>query len=101
MAVGPNLNIRVNGITISHLKLRRQLVNGAPVGKLEVVIQDPVLGMFAIDDNEDVPAGAPRFVIEIQDTSIPAAERCKLKSKGWKIISVTDLLSTLESIGAY
>lgn len=95
--MGTQLYIRVNGVNISHIKIRPRMVDGALVGEREIVIDVPALGslpalgMFAIDDS---------FVIEVKDTSIPAAERRLMDSKGWKIVSVQDLLAMLDSIGA-
>jgi hypothetical protein len=74
-----NLQIRVNGIKIEKLKLRRQMRSGYPDGPWEVVVTDPVLGEFAIDDT---------FEIELKQCRQP-----------WRKIFSAELLTTLESIG--
>lgn len=94
------VQVRVNGIQISRMRVRRKLVNGVPAGDFELVIEDPILGMFAIDDNQDIPYGASSFLLEVKDMTIPAAERNRMPSKGWKKINEEDLLNTLIQIGA-
>jgi hypothetical protein len=93
---GQNQYIRVNGINITHFTIRRKMVDGYPIGEREVVVHAPSileglpeLGAFAIDDS---------FLIELKDLSIPASERRSAKNRGWKTVSVADLLTTLESI---
>lgn len=76
--MGSQLYLRVNGINITSLKVRRKMVSGAPVGDRELVIEDPVLGKFAIDDS---------FIIEV------STDR---RSK-WKTVSVGNFLAMLDS----
>jgi len=75
------LYLRVNGIEINNLKIRRKMISGAPIGERELVIEDPQLGRFAIDDT---------FILEI------TADR---RSK-WKVVSVGSFLAMLDSIEA-
>lgn len=74
-----NLQVRVNGISIEKLTLRRQMREGYPDGPWEVVVTDPVLGQFAVDDS---------FEIEL-----------KMIKKPWRKIFAAELLTTLNEIG--
>lgn len=97
---GANLYIRVNGINITHLKVRREMVDGKPVGKRQIVVTDPVFGSFAIDDNEELQPGMSRFILELKDISIPPEQRRDMESRGWRTVNIDELLSVLEGIGA-
>jgi hypothetical protein len=44
-----SLYLRVNGIEIEKARARRKLVNGKPTDEHELVIEDPKLGMFAVE----------------------------------------------------
>jgi len=68
------LYLRVNGIQIDNLKVRRKMVSGAPIGDVELVIEDPLLGKFAIDDG---------FVLEIT----------RDRRRKWEPTTVKDLLA--------
>lgn len=74
-----NLQIRVNGILITKLTLRREMKSGYPDGPYQVVITDPVLGPFAINDT---------FEIELKE------------GRGkWRKVFANELLTTLNAIG--
>ena len=80
--------LRVNGIEITNLKIRRKMISGFPVGEHELVIEDPTLGNFAIDDNDEVLPGSSKFLLEV-----------KIKpSNKWKTISVNTLIQELLNI---
>jgi hypothetical protein len=53
--------------------------NGYPTGSPEIVINDSLLGEFAINDS---------FIIEIQDTSIPP---CPTQNRVWKKVTMSEL----------
>ena len=76
------LKLRVNGLEISKITIRSQIIHGAPVGNPEIVVTDPIIGNFALDDNQDIP-----FIIELKE------------GKVWKIVNVADLLTIVESVG--
>lgn len=76
--MGSQLYLRVNGIDITNLKIRRKMVSGAPIGEKELVIEDPTLGKFSIDDS---------FAIEVSTD-----HRTK-----WKTVSVGDFLALLDT----
>ena len=74
------LNLRVNGILISSYSVRNSMLQGRPEGAPEIVIIDPALGSFSIDNS---------FLIEIQDTSIPPS---KTKNRPWETVSMAELV---------
>ena len=82
------LYLRVNGIDIKNLKIRPKLVKGVPTGKRELVIEDPKLGKFAVDDNEDIPEGGTPFVLEVANSPRAAT---------WKIVNVESFLAMVDS----
>ena len=76
------LYLRVNDIEIDSLKIRRKMVSGSPTGEQEVVIEDPVLGKFAIDDS---------FIIETRSD----------RRKKWQSSSIAKLLEMISSIPSF
>jgi len=57
------------------------MISGAPIGEKELVIEDPMLGKFSIDDS---------FILEVSTD-----RRTK-----WKTVSVGNFLAMLDSIEA-
>ena len=78
-ATPEQLRLRVNGIEIEKAKARPKMVGGIPTSEYELVIEDPKLGLFAIDDT---------FIIET----------ARGRSKKWEITSVQNFLAMLGSI---
>ena len=74
--------LRVNGIEIEGLKVRRKMVSGAPIGERELVIEDPLLGRFAIDE---------AFILEARTD----------RRKKWKSITISDLFEMIDSIPSF
>jgi hypothetical protein len=84
---------RVNGIIITHLKVRPVVIAGAT--DQELVACHETLGEFAIDDNEGLGDPAlTRFVLELRDVTIPPIERRDLPNKGWQRVTT---LSSVEA----
>ena len=74
-----DLRVRVDGLEVQTLRLRRGMVRGFPCGPREIVVKDASLGTFALNDD---------FIIEV------------LNQEGfWQNTTVTNLLSLLESKG--
>jgi hypothetical protein len=73
--------LRVNGIQIDNLKIRPKMVSGAPIGEKELVIEDPLLGKFAIDDS---------FILETTTD----------RRRKWEITSVKNFLAMLDIVEA-
>jgi hypothetical protein len=78
-----SLQVRVNGLLINQVRLRK--LQSAP----QLVIVDPVIGAFEIDDRDQ------RFHVEALDLNIPTAVRATLAYGGWRHISVQALIALL------
>ena len=76
------LYLRVNGIEIDNLKIRRKLISGAPIGEREIVIEDPALGKFAIDDS---------FILETRSD----------RRRKWRLSSIAELLEMIANIPSF
>lgn len=57
-----NVNLRVNSLPVERVGVRYQIVDGYPGGPKEIVIDDPILGQFALDHT---------FSLEIQESEGP------------------------------
>ena len=94
-----NFQFRLNGIIITHLKVRPAAIDGA-TDYWELVACHETLGEFAIDDNEGLADPAlTRFVLEVRNVSIPPIERRFLPNKGWRRMTTSQCLALLESAG--
>jgi len=90
---------RLNGIIISHLKVRPVEINGT-TDHWELVACNEALGEFAIDDNENLADPAlTQFALEVRDLTIPPIQRRYLPNKGWKQVTTRECLALLESAG--
>jgi hypothetical protein len=47
----PALRFRLNGVIIPEIRIKRSMVNGEPVGDLQIAVNDENIGWFTIDDN--------------------------------------------------
>ena len=87
----PRFQFRLNGVIIPYLILRPADRQGRTYRR-ELVACDRRLGMFAIDDNEDLPDPAlPRFIFEVRDVSTP--------EKGWQRMTTAECIAFLRSAG--
>jgi hypothetical protein len=87
-----NLQFRINGVVITHIKVRPVVIDGMTV-RWELVACDQKLGEFAIDDNEKLADPAlTRFLLEVRDVTIPPIERRFLPNKGWKRMRTKECL---------
>jgi hypothetical protein len=94
-----NLQFRLNGIVITHIKVRAVVIDGT-TDRWELVACDEQPSEFAVDDNEGLADPAlTRFILEVTDVSIPPWERRFLQDKGWRRISTRGCIELLESIG--
>jgi hypothetical protein len=94
-----NFQFRLNGIIITHLKVRPVMLDGI-ANHRELVACHDTLGEFAIDDNNGLADPAlSRFILEVRDVTIPPIQRRCLPNKGWKRVSTTECLALLESAG--
>jgi hypothetical protein len=78
-----SVQVRVNGIVINQVRLRG--LKSDP----RLVIVDPVVGAFEIDDRDN------RFHVEVLDLNIPTEVRATLPNGAWKQISVKALTALL------
>ncbi len=77
----PQLHLRVNGINITSVKIRPKMLAGMPRGEREVVIEDPQLGTFPIDDS---------FIIEVRSGP----------RKKWELTTVSGLLASMDVLSS-
>lgn len=85
MLSNTNLSVRVNGIVITSLKIRRELRNGAYTGKNEIVIHDPLLGALPLDNE---------FEIDIKNLEVDPEKRT------WQRVDIEELYQSLVEVGA-
>jgi hypothetical protein len=78
-----SVQVRVNGILINQVRLRGSKSDP------RLVIVDPVVGAFEIDDRDK------RFHVEVLDLNLPTEVRATLPNGGWKDISVQALIVML------
>jgi hypothetical protein len=94
-----NLQFRLNGIIITHLKVRPVAID-VTSDHWELVACHETLGEFAVDDNEGLAHPAlTRFLLEVRDVTIPPIERRHLPNKGWRQVTTSECLALLESAG--
>ena len=91
---------RLNGVIITHLKVRPVMRDGI-VDHWELVACHDRLGEFCIEDGDDdlLAPELPRFILEVRDVNIPPIQRRYLPNNGWKRVSTTECLALLESAG--
>lgn len=83
MQQSASVQVRVNGILIQQVRLR------GPMSDPRLVIVDPIVGAFEIDDRDH------RFQVGVLDLNVPAEIRATLPDCGWKGISVRALIAML------
>ena len=96
-----NYQFRLNGIIITHLKVRPVETEGTK-DHWELVACHDSLGDFSIEDADDdlLAPELPRFILETRDATVPPLDRRYLPNKGWKRMSTRECLVLLESAGA-
>lgn len=80
------LVVRVNGVVVRRVKVREYVWDGHPTGEQDLIIFDPVIGSFSVDDS---------FVFEVRDLSVPEPERHSLPNEGWQRVTLRELLQLL------
>jgi hypothetical protein len=78
-----SVQVRINGIPINQVRLRG--LQSSP----QLVIVDPVIGAFEIDDRDN------RFHVEVLDLNLSKDVRATLPNGGWKHTSVLALIAML------
>jgi hypothetical protein len=74
------VSLRVNGLRVTRARVRRG-EKGA-----ELIITDPLLGDFAIDE---------RFTLELLELLLPPEMRQRLPNGGWRRVSLRILMGLL------
>ena len=74
------MSLRVNGLRVTRARVRRG-EKGA-----ELIITDPLLGDFAIDE---------RFTLELLELLLPPEMRQRLPNGGWRRVSLRILMGLL------
>jgi hypothetical protein len=82
MLAARNVALRVNGLRVSEARISY----GKKVSKL--IITDPLLGEFAVDD---------RFKFELLELLHPPEIRLRLPNGGWRKLSLRILIALLRS----
>jgi len=80
------LEIRVNGIEVSKLRLQLRWVEGYPARNWAVLVEIPNLGYIELDEKPD-------FKIEVKDPRVPYDQR------SWRQVTLPELLQWLSSLG--
>ena len=78
----------------------RPVVSDGGTHHWELVACDETIGMFAIDDNEDLADPAlPRFLLEVKDLSISTDEHTLSPNDGWQPMTTQECIALLEARG--
>lgn len=86
MSVLEQIEIRVNDVETTGLRLHRRMVNGYPSGPWDVSVEIPNLGYIELDEKPD-------FIIEVKDPLVPKRQRV------WKRVTLEGLATWLRSLG--
>jgi len=95
---------RLNGDIMPEIFIQNAMVNGEPVGELEIAVEIDYLGRFTLDDNSNLwdPA-LSQFVLEYRDETswalLPQAERRASIDKGWNRVTPQELVGILQASG--
>ena len=80
MLAGRKVALRVNGLRMPKARVRRGRKG------LELIVTDPLLGDFAIDEN---------FTLELLELLVPPEIRGRLPNGGWRKVSLRILIALL------
>jgi hypothetical protein len=85
MISNTNLSVRICGIAVARLKVRREHRDGEYTGRNEIVFEDPILGFMPMDDS---------LTIELKRLNVPFEKRV------WEPTDVQGLYAALIEAGA-
>jgi hypothetical protein len=89
----PEFRFSLNGEVIRSIRVQNEMIDGEPIGKLQIAVEDEAIGWFTIDDNENLwDKDLPKFVLKY--ATIPMAA-----GQGWQRVTTGELLDVLESAG--
>lgn len=64
----PKFRFRLNGEIIPEILVQTEMLDGSPIGKSQIVVNDFTIGWFTIDDNENLwDEDVPTFVLEFRN----------------------------------
>lgn len=86
MTSNTNLSVRICGIAVACLKVRREIRDGQYTGRNELVFEDPILGFMPLDNS---------FSIELKRLNIP------LEDRAWERTDVEGLYAALIDAGLF
>lgn len=78
-----NLELRVNGVVPTGLRVQRRMEDGYPSGPWDVLVEIPNLGYIELDEKPD-------FIIEMKESS---------RKRKWKRVTLPELVAWLQSHG--
>jgi hypothetical protein len=85
MIANTNLSVRVCGVVVARLKVRREVQDGEYTGWNEIAFEDPVLGFMPLDDS---------LTIELKRLDVPFEDRV------WELTDTVGLYALLVEAGA-
>jgi hypothetical protein len=89
----PELRFCLNGEVIRSIRVQHKMIDGEPIGKRQIVVEDEAIGWFTIDDNENLwDKDLPKFVLKY--ATIPMTT-----GQGWQRVTTKELLDVLEGAG--
>ncbi len=99
----PEFRFRLNGVYLPEIHIRRVCHAEGGVD-LEIAVNVPGIGWFAIDDNGGLPdKDLPRFDLEYRNESdwdkVDPVLRQISKDKGWRTVTPDELIRVLISAG--
>jgi len=100
----PEFRFRLIGIVVPEIRIQRAMVNGKPVGVLQIAVRDETIGWFALDDNSHLPdKDLPRFILELRNETdwrrTDTLHRRLSRDKGWKTVTPHELIEVLAVAG--
>jgi hypothetical protein len=100
----PEFRFRLNGIVVPEIRIQRAMIDGQPVGDLQIAVRDEDIGWFTIDGNEHLwDKRLPRFILEYRNETewsrTDPLQRRISKDKGWKTVTTQKLLRMLQTAG--
>lgn len=97
MTTTPEFRVRVNGVYMPEINIRRKDRN--PQGDVQLWVKDYDFGWFHVDDNEGIQNGLPKFVVEYRDEDawalVPDDMRQASTDKGWNVTTAEGLIRVL------
>jgi len=89
----PEFRFCLNGEVIRSIRVQNEMIDGEPIGKLQIAVEDEAIGWFTIDDNENLwDKDLPKFVLKYANIPMAAGQ-------GWQRVTTGELLDVLESAG--